>query len=220
MKSFVIYLTIFFVVTTYIRGFFGLDRYKFYENPYLKEKLQHLKNESAHITTHNYIHPKFVHTKKFRLDKPAEILDYSSILGTKLQPIEQKYLQLGIKQNLAKDWFSKDPTRQKFKLILDIQKHDLSTHRYLSTYGGKRHYRIDQKSSIKIHYKVINSKCFIVAKGLIPYNVIVKAASYWDHIESERLAKKRLYLRIGQKIANSLNSKRFYIFEQSNIAKL
>ena len=211
MKSFVIYLTVFFIVTTYIRGFLGLDRYKFYENPYLKKKLEDKKENSSNKTNSKVVVNKFAHIKKPLLDKPVPLLDYSSILGTKLQPIEQKYLQIGIEKNLAKEWFSKDPNREKFKVIIDIKKHDISTHKYVSTYGGKRHYRIDQKSSIRIYYKVFDSSGKMLAKGFIPYHVLVKAASYWDFIESERLAKKRLFLRIGQKIANSLNSKRFYI---------
>ena len=220
MRSFVIYLTVFFVITAYIRSFFGIDNYKFYENPYLKDKLQNFNYSHNNIQYPSYNNLKFAEVKKFRLDKAAPLLEYSSIIDAKLQPIEHKYLKLGIERNLAKDWFSKDITREKFKLVVDIQKHDLSTHRYLSKYDGKRHYRLDQKSSIKIEYKVINSRGFVVFKGTIPYNVLVKSASYWDHIESERLAKKRLYLRIGEKIANSLNSKRFYIFERSSIAKL
>ena len=211
MKSFVIYLTIFFIVTTYIRGFLGLDKYKFYENPYLEKKLEHIKESHSNKKNSKKVTNKFAHIKRPLLDKPEPLLDYSSILGTQLQPIEQKYLQIGIEKNLAKVWFSKDPNREKFKVVIDIKKHDISTHRYISTYGGKRHYRIDQKSSIRINYKVFDSSGKVVAKGFIPYHVLVKAASYWDFIESERLAKKRLFLRIGQKIANSLNSKRFYI---------
>lgn len=211
MKSFVIYLTIFFVVTTYIRGFLGLDNYKFYENPYLKEKLKS-KKETSTLKTIDTTTRKFASTDKPLLKESVCRLDYSSILGTKLQPIEQKYLQLGIEKSLAKEWFSKNINKERFKLIIDIKKNDISTRKYVTEYEGKRHYRIDQKSSIKIHYKVYNNRGKLVTKGFIPYNVLIKAASYWDFIESERLAKKRLFLRVGEKIASSLNSKRFYIF--------
>jgi len=208
MKSFVLYLTIFFVVATTLRGIFGLDRYRFYENPNLKKKLAENKKHKKRATTH-----KFLNLKKFKFDKATPILEYSSIFGTKLLPIEQKYLQEGIKKHLAKEWFTKTQNRDKYKLVLNIRKHDISTHRYITMHKGKRRYRIDQKSNIRITYKVLNSNGVVVAKAFIPYNVIIKAASYWDFIESERLAKKRLYLIIGEKIANSLNSKRFYIFK-------
>ena len=217
MKSFVIYLTVFFIVTTYIRGFLGLDRYRFYENPYLAEKLKHISSENRNS---KFANKKFVHSKKALLEEPEVLLDYSSILHTKLQPIEQKYLKEGINKHLAKEWFSKDPSREKFKLSVAIKKHDISIRRNITTHKGKRYYHLRQKSIIRIYYKVFNSKGVLITKGYIPYHVIVKALSHWDFIESERLAKKSLFLRIGEKIANSLNSKRFYILNRSNISKL
>ncbi len=216
MKSFVIYLTVFFVVTTYIRGFLGLDRYKFYENPYLvkleKEK-QSKKNHKINKFTQSKV-------KKYQLDKPVAMLDFSTVIGSNLLPIEEKYLDIGIKNNLAKEWFTKKPDENKFKVVISIKRHIVSSKRYVSTYEGKRHYIIEKKIKININYKVYNSKDLVVAKAFIPYNVLIKSVSKWDYLESERIAKKKLFLKIGQKIANSLNSKRFYILHRANISKL
>ncbi len=210
MKSFVIYLTVFFVVATYIRGFLGLDKYKFYKNPYLTKLEKTTKSHTLKKTAYN----------KYHSQNYAALLNLSITSNSSLLPIEEKYLKIGLKKNLEKEWFSKDDNREKFKIVVSIKKHILSSKRYVSTYEGKRDYIIKKKIKININYKVYNSKDLVVAKAFIPYNVLIKSVSKWDYLESERIAKKKLFLKIGQKIANSLNSKRFYILHRANVSKL
>ena len=205
MKSFVIYLTVFFVVATYIRGFLGLDKYKFYKNPNLAK----LKESSHKVKkTEQYLKPQNYYSKE-----GIPLLDLSVSSNTNLLPIEEKYLKIGLKKHLEKEWFSKKINRGKIKDVNSIKRNNVSIRKYVSTYEGKRHYIIEQKVKININYKVFNSKNSVVTKGFIPYNVFIKSVSKWDYLESERISKKKLFLKIGQKIASSLNAKKFYILK-------
>lgn len=210
MKSFVIYLTVFFIVTIYIRGFLGLDNYKFYKNPNLAKLETSKKNSKSHIVKN--IEQRIKH-QTYNSNQDIPLLDFSISSNTDLLPIEEKYLNIGFKKHLAKEWFSKKLNREKFKVVVSIKRNSVSKRKYVSTYKGKRHYIIEQKVKININYKVYNSKGLTVAKGFIPYNVFIKSDSKWDYLESERIAKKKLFLNIGQKIANSLNAKRFSILK-------
>jgi len=221
MKSFVIYITSFFIIVSFIRAQFGIhdSNLKFAKVPDPKEKLAKKDNNSSKFAKIKYIKPAHKQKPK-KLEKPEPTIELASFFGTSLQPIEQKYLKYGLKQYLAKRWYTKDPKREKYSLSIEVRKRDIVNKRYLVTYKGKRHFRLYNKSKIKIYYRVYNEKGTLILKGLIPYNVIVKSGSFWDYIESERLAKKKLFTRIGQKVANELNRKYYYILNYSNIAKL
>ena len=222
MKSFVIYITSFFIIVSFIRAQFGIhdSNLKFAKQPDPKEKLKKFKDSnSSKFAKIHYIKP--THKKKPKvLEKAEPTVKLESFFGTSLQPIEQKYLKYGLNRYLSKKWYTKDPNKIRYSLSIEVNKRDLVNRKYLVRYKGKRHFRIYEKSKIKIYYKVYNDKGDLILKGLIPYNVIVKAGSFWDHIESERLAKKKLFTRIGQKVANELNRKYYYILNYSNIAKL
>ena len=208
MKSFVIYLTVFFVVATYIRGFLGIDKYKFYENPNLSKLTKESTKSHTVKKITQYVKPRVHNTQE-----AIPLLDLSIASSTSLLPIEEKYLNIGLKKHLAKEWFSKNLNRGKFKVVVSIKRNNVSIRKHVSTYEGKRHYIIEQKVKININYKIYNSKGLVVAKDFIPYNVFIKSVSKWDYLESERIAKKKLFLNIGQKIASSLNAKRFYILK-------
>jgi len=212
MKSFVIYLTIFFIIASIYRGrTFKVDTNssKYFHNPFLN-KQQNSNKHNKHIEP-KIAKPKYVKESVHKLKEPQLILDISSILSTQLQPIEQKYLQKSIQKYLSSRWYSKNPYAKSFKLTVDIDKNLISSKRFIRNINKKRQYRIVEKSKIKIKYKIYNSSGKLLLNSYIPYNVIIKSASFWDFIESERLAKKELFTHIGKKIANSLNRRFYYI---------
>ena len=214
MKSFVIYLVVFFIIASIIRGQKHINSTKpsdFFHNPFLEKN----GTVKKHFKEKNKLYkPAYIKSSPRKLDKPILKLDISSILTTQLQPIEQKYLQKSLKKHLFKRWYTKNPTFKQFKLAIEIDKKLISQRRYVKTIKGKRQYRLEEKFKIKIKYKVYNSSGKLILNGMIPYKVLVKSGSFWDYIECERLAKKELFMHIGKKIANILNRKYYYITQK------
>ena len=207
MKSLVIYLTVFFIVASFIRAQLGIhdksDR--FFKLPGLEEKLKQNKSKA---------NPKFIDNKNRYvklLKKPEPIVKLASLFDTKLKPIEYKYLKYGFKKALSKKWYSTNPRGARFTLNVKVDKNILDTKKYVTMENGKRFFKIYKKCKLKIYYKLYSDSGKLILKSTIPYNVIVKAGSHWDFLESERLAKKKLFTQIGIKLANELNRRYNYI---------
>lgn len=206
MKSLVIYLTSFFIIASFIRAQLGIHdkNDRFFKLPGLEEKLKSKDKNSSKVAKAQIRQVKL-------LKKPEPIIKFASLFDTKLKPIEYKYLKYGFKKALSKKWYSTNARGVRFTLNVKIDKKILDTQKFVTLKDGKRFYKIYQKCKIKIYYKLFSDNGKLVLKSTIPYNVIVKAGSHWDFLESERLAKKKLFTQIGIKLANDLNRRYNYI---------
>ena len=212
MKSLVIYLTSFFIIASFIRAQLGIHdkNDRFFKLPGLEEKLKNRDKNSSKV--------KVVKSQVKQLKvlkKPEPIIKFASLFDTKLKPIEYKYLKYGFKKALSKKWYSTNPRSKQFTLNVKVDKKILDTQKFVTLKDGKRFFKIYQKCKIKIYYKLFSDNGKLVLKSTIPYNVIVKAGSHWDYLESERLAKKKLFTQIGIKLANELNRRYNYIMHSS-----
>jgi len=203
VRSFVIYLVVFFFVAVLIRGqkhISSANSENYFHNPYLDKQ-----NKTSHKTKQYKV------SKSYQYSDPRLILDISFNSANKLKPIEQKYLAISLKKHLSKRWYTKRAIAKRYRLHIDINRLKISQKKYLTHKNGKRQYRVEERSKIKIKYKVYDRDGNLIINGLIPYKVLVKSASLWDSIEAERLAKKELFTQIGKKLAFSLNKKYYYI---------
>jgi len=208
MKAMVIYLTLFFIIASIIRAKLGIeyDSALFYKNPNLEKTL--VKKEKKLLPNRVKVPKKGI--------KRETVITLSPLIETKLTPIEYKYLKKSLLAHLSSKW--KHFKAAYYTLNVDIKKDDISKKRKLILKKGKKYYLLYQKSKIYISYELVANNGISVVKGYIPYKVIVKSASKMDYLDSLRLAKKRLFSRIGQLIANDLNKKFYYIQNYSNIA--
>ena len=119
MKSFVIYLIVFFISASLIRGIFGIhnkaDTDRIYKNPYLEAKLKKKRQEKEQKL-------KKEHKTKQHLSHSNSKATISTleIVGDNLKPIEKKYLKLGIYNNLSNKFSNIDPNIGNLRLVIDI----------------------------------------------------------------------------------------------------
>jgi len=200
MKGFVIYLTVFFIVVSIFRAqIYKVDTNssKFDHNPYLEK----IKNRDKVAKSK----PKKVKPKK---SKPLIDITFAD---NNLPKSEQAYLSNSIEKNLSKKWYIKEASLKRSKLTLSINRNIISKQKYTKTINGKKKYIIKTKNDTNIKYKIYSYNGDLILSGTIPSKILLKAGSGLSYSQAEELASKNFYDHIGQKVANLLNKKIYYI---------
>jgi len=206
MKSFVIYLIVFFISASLIRGIFGIhdktDR--IYHNKYLDAKLKEKKKEQQ---KYEKKHPKAKQQISHSSVKGS--ITKIETKGSDLKPIDKKYLKLSIRNNLSKEFSNIDPKYGNLKLVIDINMQKFTPKIYTTTRENKLIYHYDLDTQINAIYNLYNKFGKRVARGQAFIKQIVKGKSDVNALESERITRKTLFSIIGKKIATDLNKKTF-----------
>jgi len=193
-------------------GDLGIEYSKslFYQNPNLEKVLNKKRVKLL---------PNEIEVPKKLIRKNGYIIDLVPILETQLTPIEYKYLKKSLYKYLSTNyWYRYNLVNEPLTLNIDIEQNNILNKKRVFGRKGKKYFFIYQKNKIYIHYKVVSNDGITIIKGYIPYRVIIKSHSKRNFDESLRLAKKSLYSRIGQLIANDLNKKYYYIKNYANVA--
>jgi len=212
MKSFVIYLIVFFISASLIRGIFGIhskaDINRIYKNPYLEAKLKKKREEKEREAKK---HPKT--DQQISHSNSKATISTLEITGSDLKHIEKKYLKLGIYNNLSKKFSNIDPSIGNLRLVVTIDKQKFTPKIYTSIEEHKIIYHYDLDTQINAIYNLYNKYGKRLARDQVFVKRIIKGVSDENALESERLARKSLFATIGKKIADSLN-RRTYILRK------
>jgi len=212
MKSFVIYLIVFFISASLIRGIFGIhnkvDTARIYKNPYLEAKLREKRKEKEQEAA------KKQKTKhKISHSNSKATISKIVVKGEDLEPIEKKYLKLAISNNLPKEFSKIDPSIGDLKLVIDIDKQKFTPKVYTKVKEHKVIYHYDLDTQINAVYNIYNKYGKRLARDQVFIKRIIKGVSDENSLESERLTRKSLFDTIGKKIAKSLHNKTYILIK-------
>ena len=204
LRNYAIFLIVFFLVASFIKGHFGIGRTKVdksqvYHNPYLDDYEKKHQKPKKKFAKPNRNYPKIriiINSKELSSD-------------------DIKNLKQGLIKNLSDNWFyseSKNPTST---LKIYIKRTIDEEQKIKETKKNSQYFTYIQKNTFTIAYKLYDTYGTVLIKGVLPYKPEIKAYSKESYSKSKKIARKKLFFAIGYKIANSLNPK--YINVKNNI---
>lgn len=134
-------------------------------------------------------------------------VELANVTGNNLRFIERITFIRTLKDKLAQRGAVVIATTPKLELRVIISRTITQSSRHKTVQHGIVNYYLDEYYQTSTVYTITDKAGFTPVKGVINYNVLVKAKSTVDYDDAKRIALKKLFEAIATRVANDISAK-------------